>query len=158
MFTTNEEKNFFMSHIDGTKKVLEYGSGSSTIQIGKKCKFIVSVEHQENWYNKINIELPSNAEILFRLPSLPYIEGGHDGTYDEFKSYVEAPLGKGTFDVILIDGRARVSCASIAHKLSNDKTVIFIHDFDRPEYQEVLNYLEYMEQIGTMAKFILKNN
>ena len=153
MFTTNEEENFFMSHIDETKKVLEYGSGASTIQISKKCKSIVSVEHQEGWYNKLKLELPSNAEILFRAPSLPYTEGRHCGTYEEFKDCIEAPLQQAPFDVILIDGRARVSCASICKQLSHENTVIFIHDFERQEYQEALNYLTLVERVGNMAKF-----
>jgi hypothetical protein len=152
MFTTNEEENFFMSHIDESKKVLEYGSGMSTIQISRKCKSIVSVEHQENWYNKIKIELPNNAEILFRKPNLPY-EGPHCGTYEEFKDYVEAPLQQAPFDIILIDGRARVSCASIVKELSHPDTIIFIHDFERQEYQEVLNFLTLTNRVGNMAKF-----
>ena len=61
-----------------------------------------------------------------------------------------------SFDIILIDGRARVSCSSICNKLSHDNTIIFIHDFDRPEYQEALNYLELIIQVGTMAKFKIK--
>jgi len=135
MFTTTNESVFFLAEIDKTKKVLEYGSGQSTFEIADKCLNIISIEHQEDWYNK---------------------EGGHCGTYEEFKSYIEAPLDKGPFDVILIDGRARVSCASVVKLMSHDNTIIFIHDFNRPEYQDALNFLELVEQVGTMAKFKLK--
>jgi len=134
MFTTTNESVFFLAEIDKTKKVLEYGSGQSTFEIADKCLNIISIEHQEDWYK----------------------EGGHCGTYEEFKSYIEAPLDKGPFDVILIDGRARVSCASVVKLMSHDNTIIFIHDFNRPEYQDALNFLELVEQVGTMAKFKLK--
>lgn len=156
MFTQKNEEDFFMNHINESSLILEYGSGISTNEIAKKCKSILSIEHQEEWYNKLKPQLLDNCEIILKKPDLPYIEGGHCGTYDEFKSYVEAPIGKGPFDIILIDGRARVSCASICNKLSHDKSIIFIHDYDRPEYQEALNYLELLEQVGTMAKFKLK--
>lgn len=156
MFTQQNEEDFFMNHINGDSLVLEYGSGVSTKEIAKKCKFITSIEHQENWYNKLKNEIPNNCELILKKPDLPYIEGGHCGTYDEFKSYIESPLNKGPFDIILIDGRARVSCASICKKISHNDTVIFIHDYHRPEYQEALNYLELVEQVGTMAKFKLR--
>jgi hypothetical protein len=156
MFTQKNEEDFFMSHISNDSLVLEYGSGVSTKEIAKKCKLITSIEHQEDWYNKLKNELPSNCELILKTTDLPYIEGGHCGTYDEFKSYIESPLNKMSFDIILIDGRARVSCSSICNKLSHDNTIIFIHDFDRPEYQEALNYLELIIQVGTMAKFKIK--
>ena len=156
MFTQKNEEDFFMSHINENSLILEYGSGISTNEIAKKCKSILSIEHQEEWYNKLKPQLLDNCEIILKTPDLPYVEGGHCGTYDEFKSYIEAPLGKGPFDIILIDGRARVSCASITKSLSHDNTIIFIHDYDRPEYQEALNYLELIDQVGTMAKFKIK--
>lgn len=153
MFTQKNEEDFFMSHINENSLILEYGSGISTNEIAKKCKSILSIEHQEEWFNKLKPQLLNNCKIILKTPDLPYIEGGHCGTYNEFKSYVEAPLGKGPFDIILIDGRARVSCSSITKSLSHDNTIIFIHDFDRPEYQDALNYLELIDQVGTMAKF-----
>ena len=156
MFTQKNEEDFFMSHISNDSLVLEYGSGVSTKEIAKKCKLITSIEHKEDWYNKLKNELPSNCELILKTPDLPYIEGGHFGTYDEFKSYVEEPLDKGPFDIILIDGRARVSCSSICHKMSHENTIVFIHDYHREEYQESLNYLKLMDQVGTMGKFKVK--
>ena len=156
MFTQKNEEDFFMNHINENSLILEYGSGISTNEIAKKCKSILSIEHQEEWYNKLKPQLLDNCEIILKKPDLPYIEGGHCGTYEEFKSYVEAPLNKGPFDIILIDGRARVSCSSVVKTISHDNTIIFIHDYDRPEYREALSYLELIEQVGTMAKFKIK--
>lgn len=151
----NEEKFFFMS-IDKAHKVLEYGSGQSTIEIAEKCNSVVSIEHQEDWYNKNIGSIPTNCELILKKPTLPYIEGGHCGTYEEFKDYIEAPIDKGPFDIIFIDGRARVSCGSVCHKMAHENTIIFIHDFHRPEYNEVLNYLDLIDTVDTMAKFKVK--
>lgn len=156
MFAEINEENFFLDTVNHNTLVLEYGSGISTIEIAKRCKKIISIEHQKNWYEEIKNKIPSNCELIFKEPNLPYNEGGHCGTYDEFKDYIEASLNKGPFDIILIDGRARVSCASICHKISHKDTIIFIHDFHREEYRDALNYLSLVGMVGTMAKFKIK--
>lgn len=156
MFANKSEEFFFMSHIDETKKVLEYGSGYSTIEIANRCKTIVSVEHQENWYKDISKKKPNNCTLIYSAPDLDYTEGGDDGSYEEFYTYVNSPLNYAPFDVILIDGRARVSCASICNLLGNENTIVFIHDFFRPEYKKALEFLELLESVDTMSKFKIK--
>ena len=157
MFTSTEEQNFFISHLNDDLRVLEYGSGSSTEEISKKVKEVISVEHQEHWHNKLINQNLKNCKLLLEKPNLPYTEGITDGTYEEFKNYIESPLDYGLFDIILIDGRARVSCADFTKKISHKKTLIFVHDFNRQEYQEINNLLEHVQTVGTMAKFKIKN-
>ncbi len=156
MFTTEKEKEYFFKEITKKTKVLEYGSGYSTKEISKICELIISVEHQKKWYDINNLDKSSNCKLLFKEPDLPYVEGITCGSYEEFKTYIESPIEFGPYDVILIDGRARVACSSICDKLSHKDTIIFIHDFNRPEYQESLKYLELIGVEETMAKFKLK--
>lgn len=158
MFTSKIEENFFLSHIKFEHRVLEYGSGASTVEISKLCKEIVSIEHQYNWYKKIQQIAPKNLTYFLFPPNLDYVEGESCGTLEEFFDYVNSPLPYGPFDIILIDGRARVACASVAKLMSHNNTLVFIHDYDRPEYAEALNYLRLIEQVGTMAKFQIKHN
>ena len=155
MFTTKQEESFFLNYIKKEHLVLEYGSGDSTQQIANRCKHLISLEHQKHWYNQIISTLPSNVELSLIEPDMSYIEGGDDGTFEEFKTYVQFPLQMGPFDIILIDGRARVACASVAHYMATPDTLIFIHDFDRPEYQEALKYLKLIDIKETMAVFSL---
>ena len=160
MFTNKSEKNFLFSHLNNNQKVLEYGSGESTLEISKIVKTVLSIEHQKKWYEEISKKIPSNVDLILREPNLPYIEGGNCGTYDQFKEYVDYPLNHGPFDVIFIDGRARVSCASICNKISNKDTLIFVHDFDlknRKEYIPILDYLNIIDFCDTMYKFEIKN-
>lgn len=156
MFTTNNEAQFFLSHLNPIQKVLEYGSGNSTLEISKRVSTVVSVEHQQNWYNFVNDKKPENCTLIHKNPNLPYQEGGHCGTMDEFFDYVHAPIEYAPYDIILIDGRARVACASIANKLGMASSLIFIHDFHRPEYLDALKYLNLIEIVETMAKFTIK--
>lgn len=155
MFTNKEEQIFFLSHINNTHNILEYGSGESTLEIAKICKSIVSVEHQSIWYNKLINFIPYNCKLLLYPPDKLYKEGGHCGTYEEFKTYINSPIEYGPYDIILIDGRARVECAKICKILSKPNSLIFVHDFDRKEYQEIKNILNFVDQVHTMAKFKL---
>ncbi len=151
MFMTKEESNFFMGFIDKTKRVLEYGSGQSTIEIANKCLSIVSIEHQLKWFDDISIKAPDNCTVVYRPPDVQYKEGGDDGSADQFKSYIAAPLEFGPFDVILIDGRARYDCSLICENLGEDPE-IFVHDFHREECKPILNHLKLVEMVGTLAR------
>ena len=153
MFTNKREEEFFMNHLNNDQKVLEWGSGESTIQISIRGKEIISIEHQSQWFDSIMQRKPDNVYLYLGKPNLPYREGGHDGTYEEFKDYCDFPLDKGPFDIILIDGRARVKCAENALKLCHEKTLIFIHDFDRVDLHVVCDFLEKISCQGTMCSF-----
>jgi len=41
-------------------KVFEYGSGFSTLYWSKRCKYVVSVEHDEEWFNLISEKIWTN--------------------------------------------------------------------------------------------------
>lgn len=161
MFTTKLEENFFLSHLKSDHKVLEYGSGESTKQIAERVDSVLSIEHQKNWYKKVKNEIPNNAEIVLVEPNYPHIDGSGDGSFQQFKDYIEYPIGKNIFDIILIDGRARPWCASICHKISKPNTIVFVHDFMEyrikdHNYGKIYDYLEKIEIVETMAMFSIK--
>ena len=160
MYTNNNESDFFLSHIKKTDTVLEYGSGESTKEIANLCNSVVSVEHQKNWYDIVKNDMPENVTLLLR-PSFNYIEEGYNcGTFDEFKDYITIPSEYGKFDIIFIDGRARVECAKYSKNLSHENTIVFIHDFtsrlENHNYKEALEYLDLIESVGDMSKFKIK--
>jgi hypothetical protein len=155
MFTTVSEQSFLFYHLKPFHKVLEYGCGKSTVEIAEKCNHIVSIEHQLHWYNIINKNKPNNCDLILAPPDLLYKEGISCGTYEEFKTYIEAPLSYAPFDIIFIDGRARVGCASICHKLAHFNSIIFIHDYTRSEYNDIKNYLKLIDSCEQMARYAL---
>ena len=164
MFAKDKESEFFLKNINKNSIVLEYGSGESTIEIANLCKSVLSIEHNPKWYSIIKSQLPSNATIILKESNLPYIDGHADGTYQEFKDYIEAPLGYGKFDIILIDGRARLECAKFIKNVCHKNTIIFVHDFTSrvnnlqitPYYKDIFNYLDILESVQDMSKFKLK--
>lgn len=157
MFTSDNEESFLLYYIQPKHHVLEYGSGESTLQLSKLCDKIVTVEHQAEWYQKLKERLPDNCTSLYYPPNQEYVEGTDCGSMEQFFDYVHAPLSYAPFDIILIDGRARVACASLTKKLiRNQNSFIFIHDWNRVEYQEALNFLKLIDVCENMARFKVK--
>ena len=129
--------------------MLEWGSGGSTVEFSPLVKKYYSIEHIKEWYNKVDIEIKvrklNNVVNILLEPDLPRTI---PTKYEEFKSYIEKidELDE-MFDVILVDGRARVQCAERAIKYLKKDGVILVHDyFRRPQYHslEKLFYIEGM--------------
>lgn len=149
---SERESGLIKPYLTKEARVLEYGSGLSSIEIANMVKSLLTIEHNRFWYEKIQPKLPDNTTI--KLVFSTNYRGGTDGTYEQFKDYIETP--EGIFDVILIDGRARIECAKYCKNIADENTIIFVHDYNRDEYKEIENYLELIEVVGTMAKFKLK--
>ena len=163
MYTTKAEKEFFLSHLNKDQKVLEWGSGSSTKEISSRVNSVLSIEHDLVWFNKVKETLPDNSKLVHIPTKYQHNHLIHgDGTYDNFEDYVNYPLLENNeYDVIFIDGRCRVECASICKLITHEKSIVFIHDFSldvpcRQVYASALNYLEKIDQVQSMAKFEVK--
>jgi len=166
MVNNLQEQEFFLSHLTKDMRVLEYGSGASTLAIAPLVKEVISIEHNTDWYNDTKSKMPGNVK-LFMVPCNKEPDPSYDdGTLDDFKDYVVHPTSfaaEQPFDVIFIDGRARVACAEVCKFLGHRNTLVFIHDFNhpeekwrRPEYYAVEKYLERMDGVFTMWKFKIK--
>lgn len=122
--------DFIKDRLNKQQKVFEYGSGSSTLFYAKRVSKVVSVEHDENWFNKIVSSKPENADMIFTK-----LETG--GEY----SKKAALLGE-QFDIIIVDGRDRVNCCKESiHALSN-QGVMVLDDSERKEYDEARIFLK----------------
>ena len=121
----------------------------------------MSIEHQKIWYNSLKDIIPNNVVLLLKEPNIEYKEGLHCGTFNEFEDYISAPLSYGKFDIIFIDGRARIECSKFCSMVSHENTLVFIHDFSSrlitDNYKDCLNYLEILDSVGDMSKFKIKN-
>jgi len=123
---------------------------------------LLSIEHDLNWYNKVKSVKPQNCELIHIPTKYPHNHLIHgDGIYDNFEDYVNYPIGKSKFDVIFIDGRCRVECTSICHKISKPNTIVFVHDFmeyriKNQNYDKMYDYLEKIESVETMCMFSVK--
>ena len=151
-FNTKGEEDFLFSYLKPEMEVLEWGSGTSTIAIAKRVKNLVTIEHSNDYFNLLQDKIFGKFHNIrsFYIKQNSKESSGHDGTYENYNDYINFPkaLNK-KFDLIFIDGRARVECAKIAVSLLKENGVILIHDYrnpnpvcDRKEYHEVEQFLD----------------
>jgi hypothetical protein len=93
----------YLNHLDLSEcSVFEYGMGYSTLYWLRKTNKVFSIEHDENWYNKI-MKLSLNNEKLTCY--LCKKENEYVSALEKFNHF---------FDIIVIDGRWRRKCAKSA--------------------------------------------
>lgn len=119
------KKNLLSSH-----KVFEYGGGGSTLFFAKRCKEVVTAEHHTEWFRHIESEFekmkvknwkgflqPAQAGDFVSSPDIsnPQHYSSSDPNYKHhhFHDYVHLidQFPQHHFDLILVDGRSRPSCA-----------------------------------------------
>jgi hypothetical protein len=151
-------------HALGPKRVLEWGAGGGTKRLLASAPSVeryVSVEHEGAWADRVRSTVTDpRLELHHIAPSIPpapwpderrarnkaeaawHMACEHDPAI--MAEYVAFPRTLGeTFDLILVDGRARVHCLREAIELVRPGGVIVTHDAQREVYRPAL------EQIGT---------
>lgn len=115
------------AHVISTKLstnsiVLEFGSGMSTIWLGKKAGRVISIENNEEWISKVQ-------EYLDKY-SLKNVELIHSETFDDYEKRILS-IYSGPFDLILIDGEFRDKATEIAVKYIANNGIIYLDNSDR---------------------------
>ncbi len=87
----------FLEHHDlSSKKVLEWGSGNSTLWWAQRAAQVVCFESDEQWFKRISSQAPQNVTVKLINDDLEDLAG---------------KLPEGKFDLIVIDGLDRLRCA-----------------------------------------------
>lgn len=140
----------------GRKTMLEWGSGGSTPFFAQYAKHMVSVEHDPAWFAKV--QAPEKVRRFLVEPNL--VVPPAESTYAAYKDYVDKPLSLGLkYDVVLIDGRARLACALKVIPHLAPGGVVFIHDFwkkTRGRYRPVLNHYKEIASVRSTTATIIK--
>lgn len=128
---------------NGQVRALEYGAGASTIWLARRCAHVTSVEHDEGFHALIRPQLQHDNVVLKLLKPAPSAgscraPSGRRGYEDlDFSEYVAA-VDTDRFDLIIIDGRARVSCLERArHQLAPGGLIVFDNS-ERRRYRAAL--------------------
>lgn len=117
------------------KRALEWGAGYGTRHFSDRLPSggeWLAIEHDAEWAERIRRGLPDNV----RIQAIPPERGtwnlaDGDGTYGDFRRYVDYPAGLGEFDFILVDGRARQACLRRARSMLSKGGVVVLHDANR---------------------------
>lgn len=149
------------SRLGKDTRVFEYGSGGSTLfWLSNGCS-CVSVEHDPEWYDRVRGLIPETFPLDYRLvppepivttEELPDPADPHSYRSDDvyfagrsFRKYVSQidSFPDGSFDIVLIDGRARPSC--IKHSAGKVKVggLLVLDNADREYYtRKTRSYLD----------------
>merc|ERR1712107_448869 len=101
-----------------------------------------TIEHDPAWYKEmLNFTEPLRNVRVFTAKHT--WDGEGDGTYNQFREYVELPKSLAVqhkYDLVIVDGRARVSCArsAIRNGLLAPNAMLLMHDWERPDNKKLL--------------------
>jgi hypothetical protein len=114
-------------------RVFEYGSGASTVWLARRAAEVHSVEHDADFARSMEGALVghprANVQVVEAVPcaapATPSAKEGHGGL--DFTDYVGAINHvPGSFDLVVIDGRARGACLQAAvGRLAEDGLIVF---------------------------------
>jgi hypothetical protein len=128
---TFQAVDFLEENVKSDFNIFEWGSGGSTLWFQKKGCSIHAYEHDEQWLQFVSSKITGNNKVFLKPLGDEYLNPP-----EEFKNY----------DIIIIDGRKRVECASRvieAAKKGNIKEgcMVIYDDSNRREYSEALQEL-----------------
>jgi predicted O-methyltransferase YrrM len=132
--------------LGGAARVFEFGSGASTVWLGRRSANVYSVEHDDTFGDVmrrvlVDAQVMDAVNLIEVRPSTsaePKVRSGRTGEDAlDFAEYVNA-LAKtgGLFDVICVDGRARVTCALAAVEHLAPDGILVWDDSQRPRYAD----------------------
>jgi hypothetical protein len=146
--------------------VFEYGSGGSTLYWLDRGARVVSIEHDAHWYAQMQRLLPAHSGVDYRLVPPQSEERAHfdrsdprlghsddpayaQSTFIGYASQIDAYPDL-SFDIVLVDGRARPTC--LAHAIPKARHLIVLDNADRSYYlartQRLLAGFEHQMFIG----------
>lgn len=116
----------YLNNIDFSDKVVfEFGSGNSSAYWASKSKFVYSVEHNKEWYEKIKNDVAQNQAIELCENEECYL--------DAMNKIPEK------IDVIIIDGLYREKCAKLVQDHLADDGIVVLDNADW--YKETAKFL-----------------
>jgi predicted O-methyltransferase YrrM len=150
-------REWLESHLKSGMSVFEYGSGGSTIYLAKKVRRIVSIDHDKCWYDLIRSYLAkndiTNCEYILSEPEKSdkattassnlknYASEDENCVGMDYEKYVRNidKFPDAGFDLVLVDGRARVSCIKHAIPKIRPGGYLMLDDSERARYKEAIS-------------------
>lgn len=121
--------DFLEGRLDKEMSLFEYGSGNSTLFFSRILKRVDSVEHDTDWFHKIQSVVPENVTLQHRsLGSVDYENAILDQNH--------------VYDMIIIDGRKRNACVKSSIERIKPEGVIILDDSERVEHAESFTFME----------------
>jgi len=103
-------------------KVLEFGSGGSTVWLDKAGCRVVTIEHNFKWHGRVRKQTTWHTFHIYH--QRPYA-----GVCDLFPDEL--------FDIVLVDGRDRLECGQAAMRLVARDGWMILDDANRHRYAQL---------------------
>jgi len=140
---------------DKNLRVLEWGSGNSTIYYSKFLSSVkrnfqwLAIESNRTWYERAIRQIRKNQlaeRVQVRLYEFPDPRQAwqenriHEAlSSKEVQKYIYSPKDDDLqFDVIIVDGRLRRRCLLASLDILAPQGIVFLHDAHRTQYQSAL--------------------
>jgi hypothetical protein len=123
--------SFIADRIQKNHIIFEYGSGFSSAFFAKRCRYIVSVEYNEQWYKHVK-------EVVLKEHENGQVYYQHNN--ETYASSIGEHMQKGSCDIIIIDGYDREHCARTCIDYLSDRGVIIFDDSHRNSYKRALQF------------------
>lgn len=135
------------SYLRPSMSVFEWGSGGSTLFFARRVARVVSVEYDAGWCEAVAVRLRDHGLGNAQVRHLPPEPGDDGALYRSsaaefagmsFRRYVDSVLAypDGSFDVILVDGRARLGCLVTALPKLKPDGVLILDNSEREDAAE----------------------
>jgi precorrin-6B methylase 2 len=121
--------NFLSERLKDDFILFEYGSGASTSYFSKKVQTVVSVEHDEQWFNLVKANLTNNVTLIFEPLNT-------NGTYCRLIHQFN-----NKFDIVLVDGRDRVNCVKESISKLSERGILILDNSNRERYNEIFEWM-----------------
>jgi hypothetical protein len=143
-FEASDRIDRFLASRPGAR-VFEWGSGASTVWLSRRAGSVTSIEHDAEWAAIEKPVLPDNAVVRV-VPAV----AAHGRPQEElsgkvgfagldFADYVAAMDDlPGSFDLVVVDGRARNACFQRAVSRLRPGGVLVFDNVDRERYRDAI--------------------
>ncbi len=134
-----------LAGLEGRARVFEYGSGASSVWLGRRAAQVSTVEHDAGFAELMTrvlagagldgtVDLMTVPAVASAAPEVPSARRGEQGR--DYADYVRSiDRVPGEFDLVVVDGRARgASLAQAVRRLAPGGIVLF-DDSQRPRYR-----------------------
>jgi len=123
--------HFLDERLKKEMKVFEFGSGLSSLFYARKCKSVTSIEHNQEWFEKVTSHEIKNLSVF--LKNLNSENGDYEKAIFDFDEQ---------YDLIVVDGRNRNKCIFNCIKKLTKNGVIILDDSHRDKYLPGKQFLE----------------
>lgn len=150
-------------------KVVEFGSGGSTIFFLSKGKTVYSVESDSGFIGYLQTFPLIKKKITAKKLYMYHADIGETVTWgvpkdhskvSDWPLYYKAVWRKFNIqnpDIVLIDGRFRVMCALNSIPYINRDTVVMVHDFSKREhYKVIFDFFDLVKEVESLVVLKLK--